>query len=79
MADEKLFAVKTPRTTVGNGQQAAIYTGDRTEGTKNVETRVRRLFSFAQIFFFALSYMSSWEAVHLSLPCYTCCSFPVSC
>ncbi|KAL6248924.1 hypothetical protein RBB50_003987 [Rhinocladiella similis] len=39
------------------------YAGPRTEGTRDRSTRVRRIFSFAQIFFFSLSYMSSWEAV----------------
>ncbi|KAK5208545.1 hypothetical protein LTS03_005380 [Exophiala xenobiotica] len=39
------------------------YAGSRTEGTRNISTKVRRIISFAQIFFFTLSYMSSWEAI----------------
>ena len=43
------------------------YPGRRTDGTRNEATRVRRLFSFAQIFFFALTFMSSWETMALNL------------
>ena len=43
------------------------YAGRRTDGTRNEATRVRRLFSFAQIFFFALTFMSSWETMALNL------------
>ena len=43
------------------------YPGRRTDGTRNEATRVRRLFSFVQIFFFALTFMSSWETMALNL------------
>ena len=43
------------------------YPGRRTDGTRNEAIRVRRLFSFAQIFFFALTFMSSWETMLLNL------------
>ncbi|KAK3716360.1 hypothetical protein LTR37_006510 [Vermiconidia calcicola] len=46
---------------------ANAYPGQRTEGTKNTQTRVRRLFSFTQIFFFALTFMSSWETMCTNL------------
>ncbi|KAK3711855.1 hypothetical protein LTR37_009373 [Vermiconidia calcicola] len=32
-------------------------------GPKASRTGVRRLFSFTQMFFFALSYMNSWEGI----------------
>jgi choline transport protein len=70
MESHELDKVKAPHVAIangnGNGHHVPTYTGDRTNGTKNTATRVRRLFSFAQIFFFALSYMSSWEAVCVS-------------
>lgn len=65
MESHELDTVKAPHVAIENGPHTPIYTGVRTVGTKNTATRVRRLFSFAQIFFFALSYMSSWEAVSL--------------
>ncbi|KAK6430490.1 hypothetical protein LTR95_013356 [Oleoguttula sp. CCFEE 5521] len=46
---------------------ANAYPGQRTEQTRDTRTRVRRVFSFAQIFFFALTYMSSWETMALNL------------
>lgn len=54
---------KGAHVTVDDRYQEAGYDGDRTDGTVNKATRLRRLFGFAQIFFFALGYMSSWEAV----------------
>jgi hypothetical protein len=62
---------KEPYVSTEGERHAPTYIGDRTEGTRNAATRVRRLFNFAQIFFFELSYMSSWEAVsdHVLLVC----------
>ena len=48
-----------------NGAIANAYPGHRTDGTKDTQTRVRRLFNFTQIFFFALTFMSSWETMAL--------------
>ncbi|KIX04956.1 uncharacterized protein Z518_05828 [Rhinocladiella mackenziei CBS 650.93] len=62
----EMLPVKTAAVNVQEEKRsygATAYTGQRTEGTRNTATRVRRIFSFAQIFFFALSYMSSWEAI----------------
>ncbi|KAF2718476.1 amino acid permease [Polychaeton citri CBS 116435] len=49
------------------GVIANAYPGQRTEGTRDERTRVKRVFSFAQIFFFALTFMSSWETMALNL------------
>ncbi|KAK5683672.1 hypothetical protein LTS10_005206 [Elasticomyces elasticus] len=43
------------------------YPGQRTTGTRDERTRVKRVFSFAQIFFFALTFMSSWETMATNL------------
>jgi len=72
MNSHEMVPVKGPHVTVDESPpRGATYAGKRTNETRNEATRVRRLFSFAQIFFFALSYMSSWEAVRLPfyLPC----------
>lgn len=66
MDAREMVPVKAPHVSIDqNHQRGATYTGKRTTGTMDKATRVRRLFSFAQIFFFELSYMSSWEAVRL--------------
>ncbi|RMZ86274.1 hypothetical protein DV736_g6499, partial [Chaetothyriales sp. CBS 134916] len=44
---------------------AYSYPGERTDGTRN--TRTRRLFNPAQIWFFALTFMSSWETMALNV------------
>ncbi|KAK5746950.1 hypothetical protein LTR17_000581 [Elasticomyces elasticus] len=43
------------------------YPGQRTTGTRDERTRVKSVFSFAQIFFFALTFMSSWETMATNL------------
>ncbi|OAL23813.1 hypothetical protein AYO22_06132 [Fonsecaea multimorphosa] len=65
MESYEVLSAKTPQVNVEDERKghATQYRGQRTEGTRNTSTRVRRIFSFAQIFFFALSYMSSWEAI----------------
>lgn len=59
---------KSAIVSVDPDQLSNSYAGPRTDGTVNKATRLRRLFSFAQIFFLALGYMSSWEAVSLVVP-----------
>lgn len=58
---------KYVHSSVVDDRQATGYVGIRTDGTVQKTTRLRRLFSFAQIFFFALGYMSSWEAASHSI------------
>ncbi|KAF2740496.1 choline transport protein [Polyplosphaeria fusca] len=60
---EKLPVKSTEVQENEQGGYVNIHDGPRTEGTQNVASRVRRLFSSAQIFFFALNFMSSWEAL----------------
>ncbi|KAK5674144.1 hypothetical protein LTR17_027819, partial [Elasticomyces elasticus] len=43
-----------------NETRAPLYDG---AATKTSQTNVRRIFSFSQMFCFALSYMASWEAI----------------
>ena len=66
MASHEMMPVKAAHVSVDESLQRGVgYVGTRTNETTGKATRVRRVFSFAQIFFFALSYMSSWEAVRL--------------
>jgi hypothetical protein len=59
-----------------HGEQAAKVTGEKTKVRVSIPSRhdkkfymlissIQRVFNFAQIFFFALTYMSSWETMAL--------------